>query len=73
MSNITRIKNTELRFLMGLRYPHALTSVSFQGVRDFLGGGREVIFFLEVIHFFGGEGYILKLAFSHYEVLSCIL
>ena len=31
-------------------------------------------FFLEVIHFFGGGGgYILKLAFSHDEVLSCIL
>ena len=31
-------------------------------------------FFLEVIQFFGrGGGYILKLAFSDDEVLSCIL
>ena len=37
------------------------------------GGG--VTFFLEIIQVFfgGGEGYILKLAFSHDEVLSCIL
>ena len=34
------------------------------------GGG--VTFFLEVIQFLG-EGYILKLAFSDDEVLSCIL
>ena len=34
-------------------------------------GGGGVTFFLEIIQFFG-EGYILKLAFSHDEVLSCI-
>ena len=37
---------------------------------DGRGGGGT--FFLEIIHFFGGEGYILKLACSHDKVLSCI-
>ena len=36
------------------------------------GGGGRVTFFLEINQFFG-EGYILKLAFSRDEVLSCIL
>ena len=51
-----------------------LTCVSCQGVRDFSGGGCPgvVTFFLEIIQFLG-EGYILKLAFSHDEVLSCTL
>ena len=38
------------------------------------GGGQGVTFFSgDNSVFFGGEGYILKLAFSHDKVLSCIL
>ena len=38
-----------------------------------MAGGGGKTFFLEIIPFFGGEGYILKLAFSHDKVLLCIL
>ena len=50
-----------------------VTWVFCQDVRDFSGSGWGLTFFLEVIQFFLGGGYILKLAFSHDEVLSCIL
>ena len=67
-----------LIFFHKLKVSHGIkifpvTGVSFQGVREFSVGGQGLIFFLEVIQFFWGEGYILKLAFSHDEVLSCIL
>ena len=61
-----------LRFFMGLRYSQWLEFL----VRVFeifqVVAGEGVTFFLEVIQFLG-EGYILKLAFSGDEVLSCIL
>ena len=64
-----------LRFLMGLRYCQWLEFlVRMFEIFQVVAGG--LTFFLEVIQFFfggGGGGYILKLAFSHDEVLSCIL
>ena len=52
-----------------------MTWVSCQDVRDFLGGGCMGGQFFSGGNsvFFWGGGYILKLAFSHDEVLSCIL
>ena len=61
-----------LRFLMGLRFSQWLEFlVRMFVIFQVVAGG--LTFFLEVIHFLGGGGYILKLAFSHDEVLSCIL
>ena len=67
-----------LIFFQKLKVSHGIkifpvTWVSCQDVRDFSGGGWGVNFFSGGNFFFLGGGYILKLAFSHDEVLSCII